>query len=236
MPAIVLILTIHYSLFVIIKNEHAPIKDSKKNKTKDKERTLAEKGSRYHYYFKRTGRYAFIGKNLLRLIVILGAFALSAWAFFEFVIDLEQIEKLIFSRLPTWLIVGTLFISECFTGILPPDMYIIWAKTLDEPYLMVFILALSSYIGGIISWIIGTQLHRLERVKKWVDVKFEEQFKLFKKYGGLVIFVSALTPLPFSPVSVVAGIVEYPFKSYLIVALSRFLRFFLYAFVIYQIF
>jgi membrane protein YqaA with SNARE-associated domain len=147
---------------------------------------------------------------------------------------MKQIEELIFSRLPNWLIVGTLFISECFTGILPPDMYILWAKSLDYPYLMVFILALSSYVGGIISWYIGTQLHRLKRVKQWVHIKFSEQFKTFRKFGGLVIFISALTPLPFSPVSVVAGMVEYPFKNYLLVALSRFLRFFLYAFVLYK--
>ncbi len=168
------------------------------------------------------------------MVIGLSLFALSAWFVFNYIIDLEQIEKLIFSRLPNWLIVATLFISECFTGILPPDMYILWAKSLDYSYLMVFILALVSYIGGIISWYIGTQLHRLKRVKKWVHIKFSEQFKTFRKYGGLVIFISALTPLPFSPVSVVAGMVEYPFKNYLIVALSRFLRFFLYAFVLYK--
>ncbi len=149
---------------------------------------------------------------------------------------MKQVEELIFSKLSPWLIITTLFISECFTGILPPDMFIIWAKTLDHPYLMVFVLALVSYTGGIISWYIGTKLHKLNRVKKWVDVKFKEQFALFKKFGGLVIFISALTPLPFSPISVVSGIVGYPLKSYLLVALSRFLRFFLYAFVIYQFF
>ncbi len=148
---------------------------------------------------------------------------------------MKQLEEMIFSHLPNWLIVGTLFLSECFTGILPPDMYIIWAKSLPHPYFMVFILALSSYVGGIISWFIGTQLHRLKRVKQWVHIRFSEQFKTFKKYGGLVIFISALTPLPFSPVSVVAGMVEYPFRLYWLVALSRFLRFFLYAFVFYQL-
>lgn len=149
---------------------------------------------------------------------------------------MSQVEELIFSRLPNWLIVGTLFISECFTGILPPDMYILWAKSLSYPYFMVFILALSSYIGGMVSWYTGTQLHRLKKVKQWVDIKFAEQFETFKKYGGLVIFISALTPLPFSPVSVVAGMVGYPFRLYWIVALSRFLRFFLYAYVFYQLF
>lgn len=194
-----------------------------------------EQSYRYHNYFKRTGRYSFIGKNLLRLLLVLGSFALVVWLTTTYLIDIDRMEELIFSHLPNWLIITTLFLSECFTGILPPDMFILWAKTFEHPYLIVLILASSSYIGGIVSWSIGMQLHRLGRVKQWVHIKFAEQFKTFKKYGGLVIFISALTPLPFSPVSVVAGMVQYPFRSYLLVALSRFVRFFLYAYVFYQV-
>jgi membrane protein YqaA with SNARE-associated domain len=86
-----------------------------------------------------------------------------------------------------------------------------------------------------VSWFIGTQIHRLKRVKLWVDIKLAEQVSLFRRYGGLVIFISALTPLPFSPVSVVAGMIDYPFKLYWLVAMSRFLRFFLYAYFIFQV-
>ena len=197
--------------------------------------SFKQKSFRYHYYFKRTGHYRFVGKNILRLILVVGAFILALWGFTTFVLDIDQMEELIFSQLPNWLIFTTLFLSECITGILPPDMYIIWAKTFARPYLVVLFLALLSYTGGIISWYIGTQLHRLKRVKLWVDVKLKDQVVLFRRYGGLVIFISALTPLPFSPVSTVAGMIDYPFKLYWIMALSRFLRFFLYAYFIYQI-
>ncbi len=212
------------------------IEESEKNIARGtRERTLVEKSYRYHNYFKRTGRYRFVGTNLLRLLLVITIFAVGVWLFTSFVIDISQMEALIFSKLPDWLIILTLFISECFTGIMPPDVYILWAKTFKYPYLMVFVLALASYTGGMISWYIGSQLHRINRVKKWVHIRFAEQVKLFKRYGGLVIFISALTPLPFSPVSVVAGMVEYPFKLYWKVALSRFLRFFLYAYVFYQV-
>lgn len=197
--------------------------------------SFKQKGFRYHNYFKRTGRYRFMGKNVLRLILVIGAFVLALWGFTTFVLDIDQMEEMIFSQLPNWLIFTTLFLSECFTGILPPDMYIIWAKTFPHPYLVVFFLAVLSYTGGIISWAIGTQIHRLKRVKLWVDYKLKEQVKLFRRYGGLVIFISALTPLPFSPVSLVAGMIEYPFRLYWLVALSRFLRFFLYAYFLYQV-
>ena len=197
--------------------------------------SFRQKSYRYHNYFKRTGRYRFVGKNLLRLLLVITAFVLVVWGFTTFVLDIDQMEDLIFSQLPNWLIFTTLFLSECFTGILPPDMYIIWANTFPRPYLVVFFLALLSYTGGMISWFIGTQIHRLKRVKLWVDIKLAEQVKLFRRYGGLVIFISALTPLPFSPVSVVAGMIDYPLKLYWMVALSRFLRFFLYAYFIFQV-
>lgn len=136
---------------------------------------------------------------------------------------------------PVWLIVFTLFASETFIGIMPPDLYILWAGTLEMPYFMVLVLASSSYVGGIIARYIGTQLYHLPRVKEWVHIRFHEQFLTFKKYGGLLIIVSAMTPLPFSPVSLVAGVVKYPLRNYLLVAISRFVRFFLYAYIFYQL-
>lgn len=194
-----------------------------------------QKGFRYHNYFRRAGHYRFVGINIVRLVLVVIAFVLALWGFTTFVLDIDQMETLIFSRLPNWLIFTTLFLSESFTGILPPDMFIIWANTLPHPYLVVFFLALLSYAGGMVSWYIGTKLHKLKRVKLWVDVKFKEQVALIRRYGGLVIFISALTPLPFSPVSAVAGMIDYPFRLYWVVALSRFLRFFLYAFFIYKV-
>ncbi len=167
---------------------------------------------------------------------MLAIFALAVWAINKYVINLSEVVTWMDARVPQWVIIGILFISESFVGLLPPDAFIAWAKAFNHPYLMVLILAFASYMGGVVSWVTGTQLHRLARVKNYVDVKFAEQFLTFKKYGGMVIFISALTPLPFSPISVVAGVVGYPLKSYLLVALARYIRFFLYAYFIFQVF
>lgn len=166
---------------------------------------------------------------------MLAAFGLVVWVINKYVIDIEGIKQALFPNLPNWMLVMVLFLSECCIGLLPPDIFILWARSLENPYFMVLILATASYAGGVISWYVGTRLHRLKTVKQWVHIRFAEQVKLFKKYGGLVIFVSALTPLPFSPVSVIAGMVQYPRRLYLLVALSRFLRFFLYAYVFYKL-
>lgn len=171
----------------------------------------------------------------MRLLLILAAFAGFVWFVTTYIIDLEAIMDYVFFSLPDSMVITTLFISECFLGILPPDLYILWARTFDDPYFMVFILASVSYLGGIISWFIGKQIYRIPQVQIWVHKKFSELFRTFKKYGGLLIFISAMAPLPFSPVSTVAGVVNYPFGKYLIIALSRFLRFFLYAYVLYRV-
>lgn len=206
--------------------------NGRKNKTA---RTLWERSYLYHYYYKRTGRYTFIGKNLFRVILVIAVFALAVWFITNYVIDINEVMGYITENFPSWIIVGTLYLSESVLGFAPPDLYILWAQSLASPYLMVFYLSLASYFGGITSYALGTQLYRLPSVRKWVNGKFDEQFKTFKKFGGLLIIISALAPLPFSWVSIVSGVVRYPFTTYLLFALSRILRFFLYAYVFFSV-
>ncbi len=195
---------------------------------------IFKKGHVYHVYYRRSGGYRFLGKNFFKLLIGILIFGAAIWLLNTYVFDITTLTDYITKKLPMWLVLTTLLASESVLGLLPPDVYIIWAKGLENPELMVFVLALISYAGGIISYFIGTKLHRLPKVHQWVDIKFKEQFTTLKKFGGLLIFLAAMTPLPFSPVSTVAGVVDFPFKTYLIVALSRFLRFFVYALVLFQ--
>lgn len=217
----------------ISNNDHSSTqKDVKRLKS---ERTIAKKSAIYHYHYKKTGRYSFIGKNLLRVLAVILIFLVAVWVTTEYIIDLNEVTNYITSNFPVWMIIATLFISESFIGLAPPDLYIIWAGHVPNPYLMVLYLSLASYLGGVVAYFIGNQLYRLPKVGKWVDIKFEKQFKTFKKFSGLLIIVSALAPLPFSWVSVVSGVVKYPLKTFLLLALSRIVRFFLYASIVFTV-
>lgn len=197
---------------------------------------IIRKGQVYHIYYRRSGGYKFLLRNFLRLAVGLGIFAGLLYILGTYVFDLETATEYIFGKLSPAFIVLTLFVSECLLGILPPDLYIIWAgNTFEEPYWMVLVLATVSYAGGVISYYLGTLLYHLKAVKNWVEVRFVDQFATLKKFGGLLIFLAAMTPLPYSPLSLVAGAVHFPLRIYLIVGLSRFLRFFLYALILYQV-
>ena len=89
---------------------------------------------------RRTGRYKFIGTNLLRLFLILLVFGLAMWAITAYLVDLDAIMVYMQAHLPPWLIVTVLFVSESIIGFLPPDLFIVWGLQLPMPYLMVLIL------------------------------------------------------------------------------------------------
>ena len=185
--------------------------------------------------FERQGGYGFLQANLLRFVGALIVFALAVMALFSFLIDRAALELWIETHLSPFWLLGTLFISEAITGILPPDLYILAVGSYSNPWLWVFLLALASYIGGICAYFIGTRLGDLPRIHRWITGSYAEQFGQIRKYGGVLVVLAALTPLPYSPVSTIAGAVDYPFKLYLLYGLSRFARFFLYAWVIYSV-
>jgi len=73
-------------------------------------------------------------------------------------------------------------------------------------------------------------------VYEYLEVKMQKHVKMIRKWGGFLIVVGALLPIPFSMTSIAAGAIKYSFKNYLLFGMIRFLRFYLYALVIFNIF
>ena len=67
-------------------------------------------------------------------------------------------------------------------------------------------------------------------MKKYIIGKYERKINM---YGGIAVVIAALTPLPFSATSAVVGAIGYPINKYFLFALARFLRYFLYGYIIY---
>lgn len=127
------------------------------------------------------------------------------------------------------------FISETVLGLIPPDLFIVWAKKFASPYTIVALLAFLSYAAGLLAYFLGLRLLALEKLKNYIHVKFEKQFAMLKSWGGLIIVIAALFPLPFSTMCLGAGMLKYSFKSLAILGVFRIARFFLYAAVLYQV-
>jgi len=209
--------------------------DSSQTNKNVKPRTFSRKTWLTHEFLKRSGRYRFIIQNLWKLALSLILLGVVIGLVNHFFIDIDVLMEGLFSRFSDWAILAVFFASESLLGLIPPDLFIFWTATFRSPWLMITVLALLSYGGGIISFYLGKNLQRFPAISNWVHFKFRQQVLVFHKFGGLLIFVAALTPLPFSPISVIAGAVEYPFKSYWKMALSRILRFFLYGFLLLKL-
>lgn len=202
-----------------------------------KERSLIKTLELYHNYYKRSGLYRFLGINFLKLILILAgiiALILILDHFIDFKARQDDLQHYVEKHNP--LFVFTFFLgSESFMGLIPPDIFIIWAKARfpEYPYWIVTVLGTLSYIGGINAYFLGILIRRFPKVERYVQKKYEKNFDLIRKWGGVVIIMAALFPLPFAMISTIAGIVKYPFKNFLIYGTTRYIRFYLYAMAIF---
>ncbi len=199
-----------------------------------KQKNIKDKASIYHKHYKRTGLYALVWKNVFVVVGVLAAAVITLIILDKF-FDVEAYFTQIVESLNPKHVYLFFFVSETFLGLVPPDIFIVWGKHFEFPYLIVTYLAVLSYIGGVLSFLIGKQIRKIPLVNNFVEKKFADNYRLIQQYGGLIIVISALLPLPYSTISMVAGTVHYRLKSYLLLGLTRFIRFFLYAILIYSL-
>ncbi len=84
-------------------------------------------------------------------------------------------------------------------------------------------------VGGYTTYALGEKSTEAALEKKLPKAKAERFYRLFKKYGFWSLFVPALLPppVPFSPFLLVAGVLKYPRRNFLIaVGAARAIRYF----------
>ena len=185
----------------------------------------------------RNSKTYYVIINLLKGFIWLGAFILI-YIFFKKYIDINYLKWLhpLFDNEP--LIILIFLVSEIVIGIIPPELFIIWALRDDHLNNFVFrisLLAVISYCAGIIGYFIGHYLNK-SLFYRWAKKRFLSKLdRRLQSFGMYLIIIAAMTPLPFSGVSMLVGSVRYPFNKYVLFALSRFVRFGLYALIFWQI-
>jgi len=197
---------------------------------------MRERFRLYHRFLKFKGIYGLAWRSALRLVIIASIIAVILILAQLFINNLYGKIDIF---LKTWNTPTTLisfYISETLLGLIPPDFFIVWAGNTSHPIFMLNVLAITSYIGGVGSFFIGRWIRHFPKINRWLEKKFAEHFTQIKKYGAFLIVFSALFPLPFSTVSMVAGMVNYPTKPFLLFGLSRLFRFYLYALVLFHVF
>lgn len=189
-------------------------------------------------YSQRTGFYDLLLSNVLKaLVVVVLLVALLMLVAPYLAAYRAELERFVQDRLPPAYVFSMFYVSESVLGILLPDLFIFWAKARypDTPYLMVTMLAVLSYLGGITAYAIGSRIEHIPKVHRYLFERHAEQVDFMRKWGGAFVVIAALLPIPYAIVSTIAGMIEYPLRSYLLFGLTRFLRFYVYALVIFNV-
>jgi membrane protein DedA with SNARE-associated domain len=179
----------------------------------------------------------FFIRNLLRGVFILAVFIILFIIFKKYVkLDYFEFLEPIYNN-PT-LIFTIYTISEIFFGIIPPELFFIWstaANSLNTYIFDITLLAIISYFAGLLGFWIGVKLNETV-IYRWIKRRYLIKYqKYLNNYGFFVIVVAALTPLPFSGISMLMGSVNYPFRKFWIYALSRFIRYGIYSIIFWEI-
>ena len=186
---------------------------------------------------KISPRIQFLLKNGFKGFIWLAILLAAYFLFEEIVISKNPdvwIEKFYAKPFIIYLIY---FISEFFFGLIPPELFMIWAinkaDTLHYFINLVFFAGVS-YVMGYLTFLIGQFLYKRVTFRYLRKKFFNETWPMVRKYGLFLIIVAALTPVPWSAVSLLVGSAGYPSKRYLKYALFRLLRFAIYGYIIFQ--
>jgi membrane protein YqaA with SNARE-associated domain len=187
-----------------------------------------------HQYYTYTGFYSFIGQSLVKAAIPVGIFVALLLGIHFFVIDVNDILVYVTENFPPIGVLTVFFVSESILGLIPPEIFIAWAgKSEHYSWPLLGVLALSSYVGGIISYFVGRGIASIPTVFVFLEVKMAKHIKNMRKWGGLLIIAGALLPIPFAISSIAAGVIKFPFGSYLLFGILRFLRFAIYGLLIF---
>ncbi|HHP7242282.1 MAG TPA: VTT domain-containing protein [Cyclobacteriaceae bacterium] len=171
-------------------------------------------------------------KGLAWLAVLIGLLIYAKnklnFDFFELISPISEKPFLIFS---------IFFASEVVFGIIPPEIFMFWSlrNGLVSHYVgNIITLSVLSYISGYIGFFIGSYLNQT-RLYRILKINFLGKYeRLLNKYGGFLLIVAALTPLPFSGICMLIGAVKYPIRKFFTFTLFRFLRFIVYSYIIWE--
>ena len=174
-----------------------------------------------------------LAKGLIWFAVIITAFiTLEGYILDNFRPQIEQMYDSIF------LFYGIFTLSEIVFGLIPPEIFM-YVYKLNKIPLYNYIIDLSvltalSYASGIIGYYFGRTFSKTISFRRFSAKYLRQYQKKLRKYGGYIIFVGAVTPVPFSAMCMLAGSVDFPFKSFVLISISRLLRFAVYGWVVWS--
>ncbi|MDY0289731.1 MAG: VTT domain-containing protein [Sphaerochaeta sp.] len=117
--------------------------------------------------------------------------------------------------------------------VVPLSVDFIWAFVMSwHPLQAILVMGTSSVAGAVSAYLIGRLVGLIPPIKRWVmKVSGTHAEELITKYGVWAIVISGLTPLPFSTICTVAGVVKLKPHLFLLGSLIRYVRMGIYYFI-----
>jgi len=128
-------------------------------------------------------------------------------------------------------------ISEVVFGIIPPEVFFVWSlhHGISDSYVTnVLLLSIISYFSGISGFFIGRKFSTLKIYQRIHDNFLYKYKGVLRRFSGFIVVVGAVTPLPFSGMCMLVGTINYPAKKFYLISLTRFLRFSIYGYIVWQ--
>ena len=189
-----------------------------------------------HLLMQRNGGYTFIKANLFKLLLSIGVILALFYLFDAYIFDIDSAAKWATEFFSPQGLIGLFFLSEISIGFITPELLIVWADETLKPRWMLTILASLSYLAGIIGYFLGQFWRTRAFVRNFLLDRYKDTFAQLNRFGGLLIVLAALTPLPYPIVSQLSGMNDYPFQKFALLTLVRFLRFAIYGALLYNLF
>lgn len=189
--------------------------------------------------YDRSDALGFIGRQVFRAILMLGIIMLSLFLVNRYFKEYYEAWLLPLTEQP-FLLYGVFLTSETIIGIIPPEIFMDFARVAADSnfgtYMWdVLTLAVFSYLGGIIAFYLGRFSQRIPWIYNLIHSERNQQVvNYYRKYGGVMIVIAAITPVPFGLVSMITGSMGYTFKRFMLFASPRILRFVLYGWIIWE--
>ncbi|ANH60930.1 MULTISPECIES: YqaA family protein [Dokdonia] len=188
-----------------------------------------------HQYYVYTGFYSFLKDALKKALPPILFVVAAIVCIHYFVIDLNTALQYVIDNYSNFLVLTLFFVSESILGIIPPELFIAWSDKTSDPVLYLSIIALLSYLGGAVSYFTGRASLKIPAVHNYLEVRMEKHLKNARKWGGFLILVGALLPLPFAVASLAAGMIRFDFKYWALFGLARFVRYAIYGAAIFSL-
>lgn len=159
-------------------------------------------------------------KLAVRTIVLLGA--LFGLAVLFVLLDLPLDEFAEWAAKRAGLLGVFLFVWFVDTFIVPASLDLLFPVTLRwSPVPLLTVMSAASLLGGVCGYWIGRNLYRLRFVHRTVAGYRRRAEHIIERFGVWGVVLAALTPIPFSTVSWIAGMVRMPIGLYVLGALFR---------------